>query len=167
MPPSSDGGGGAARERIPNARAVPIVDRVNPSHTHTLERRRLRGANDEIVQRPAVLSLPSLVAIGWIVLRGLNGRFLTSKRCDGCDEQGIGWSSHPTRHPSRPTSTPVGPGVWTSISTTTAQGHPRRGPPVNVGHRRGDKRLASNTPQKNLMINRKYLHLHFIVFFWP
>jgi hypothetical protein len=128
MPPSSDGGGGAAPERIPNARAVAIVDRVNPpSHTHTLERRRLRGVgyiepNDEIGQRPAVLSLPSLVAVGWIAWRGLNGRVLTSKRCDGCDEQGIGWSSHPTCHPSRPTSTSVGPGVWTSISTTTAQG---------------------------------------------
>ena len=100
MPPSSDGGGGAAPERIPNARAVPIIDRVNPSHTRTLERRRLRGVgyiepNDEIGQRPAVLLLPSLVAIGWIAWRGLNG-------------QVIGWSSHPTRHPLLPTSTPVG-----------------------------------------------------------
>jgi hypothetical protein len=81
MPSSSDGGGGAARERIPNARAVPIIDRVNPSHTRTLERRRLRGVgyiepNDEIGQRPAVLLLPSLVAIGWIAWRGLNGQVI-------------------------------------------------------------------------------------------
>ena len=73
MPPSSDGGGGAAPERTPNARADAIVDRVNPSYTHTLKRRRLRGVgyiepNDEIGQWPAVLSLPSLVAICWIVL---------------------------------------------------------------------------------------------------
>ena len=81
MPPSSDGGGGAAPERTPNARAVAIVDRVNPSYTHTLEWRRLRGVgyiepNDEIGQRPAVLLLPSLVAISWIVLRGWNGQVI-------------------------------------------------------------------------------------------
>ncbi len=81
MPPSSDGGGGAAPERILNAQAVPIIDRVNPSHTRTLERRRLGGVgyiepNDEIVQRPAVLSLLSLVAIGWIAWRGLNGQVI-------------------------------------------------------------------------------------------
>mgnify|MGYP006203080233 CR=1 FL=1 len=68
MQPSSDGGGGAAPELIPNARAAVIVDRVNPSYTHTLEWRRLRGVgyiepNDELGQRPAVLSLPSPVAI--------------------------------------------------------------------------------------------------------
>ena len=59
--------------------------------------------NDEIGQRPAVLSLPSLVTISWIVQRGLNG-------------QVIGWSSHPTFHPSRPASTPGRPrecgGAW-------------------------------------------------------
>ena len=75
MPPSSDGGGGAAPERTPNARAVAIVDRVNPSYTYTphIARRRLCGVgniepNDEIGQRPAVLSLPSPVAIVSIIL---------------------------------------------------------------------------------------------------
>jgi hypothetical protein len=33
MLPSSDGGGGAAPELIPNARAAFIVDQVNPSYT--------------------------------------------------------------------------------------------------------------------------------------
>jgi len=56
--------------------------------------------------------------------------------------KGIGWSSHPTCHPSRPTSTPVVPGVRMSISTTTAQGQSFSGPPVNVGLHQGDKRLA-------------------------
>jgi len=59
-----------------------------------------------------------------------------------------GHHTQATLHPSRPTSTPVGPGVWTSISTTTAQGHPRGGPPVNVGLRRAIKENAT-TPQKN------------------
>ena len=81
MPPSSGGGGVAAPERTPNARAVAIVDRVNPSYTQSLERRRLRGVgciepNDEIGQQPAVLLLPSLVAISWIVQRGLNGQVI-------------------------------------------------------------------------------------------
>ena len=46
--------------------------------------------NNEIGQRPAV-SLPSLVALVGSSWRDLNGK-------------GIGWSSHPTCHPSRPTS---------------------------------------------------------------
>ena len=133
-----------------------IVDQVNrfpPTPPH-LEHWHFCGVgniepNDEIGQRPAVLSLPSLVVIGssW---RGLDGWVLTSKRCDECNEQGIGWSSHPTRHPSCPTSTPVWPGVWTSISTTAVQGHPHRGPPVNVRLHSGNKRLAdcNDTSQK-------------------
>ena len=130
MPPSSGGGGVAAPERTPNARAVAIVDRVNPSYTQSLERRRLRGVgciepNDEIGQPPAVLSLPSLVAIGWIIL----DRF----------EWSGNWVVVTPNLPSfAPHSTPAGPGVWMSMSTTTTQGHPSRGPPVNVGLHRGD-----------------------------
>jgi hypothetical protein len=62
MLPSSDGGGGAAPELIPNARAADIVEQVNPSYTPPPpERQRLRGVvniepNDEIRQRPVVLS---------------------------------------------------------------------------------------------------------------
>ena len=132
------------------------------------ERRRLRGVgkiepNDEIRQRPAVLLLPPLVAIVSITWIGLNG-------------QGIGWSSHPTCHPSRPTSTPVGPGVWMSMSTTMAQGNPCRGPPVNVGLHRGDKIGRCKTTPHNrwtniawiLMIKRTcYLHLHYCVLLAP
>ena len=94
MPPSSNGGGCAAPGCTQNARAaVSLTKSIPPTPPH-FERRQLRGVgniepNDEIGQRPAVLLLPSLVAIGssW---RGLDGRVLTSKRCDECDEQGIG-----------------------------------------------------------------------------
>jgi len=49
------------------------TESIPPTPPH-LERRRLRGVehiepNDEIGQRPAVLSLPSLAAIGWIILK--------------------------------------------------------------------------------------------------
>jgi hypothetical protein len=126
MPPSSGGGGVAAPERTPNARAVAIVDRVNPSYTQSLERRRLRGVgciepNDEIGQQPAVLLLLSLVAISWIVLERFewSGNWLVVT-------------------PNLPSFAPrvnswQAPGVWRSMATTTAQGHPCLGPPVNVG----------------------------------
>jgi hypothetical protein len=65
------------------------------------------------------------VAIGWIIL----DRF----------EWSGNWVVVTPNLPSvAPHSTPAGPGVWMSMSTTTAQGHPSRGPPVNVGLHRGD-----------------------------
>jgi hypothetical protein len=117
MPPSSGGGGVAAPERTPNARAVAIVDRVNPSYTQSLERRRLRGVgciepNDEIGQQPAVLLLLSLVAISWIVLERFE------------------WSGNwVVITPNLPSFAPrvnswQASGVWRSMATTTAQGHP-------------------------------------------
>ena len=71
MTPSSDGGGSAAPERTPDARAVVIVaESIPPKAPPPLVRRQLCGVrniepNDEIRQRPAVLSSPSLFAIGW------------------------------------------------------------------------------------------------------
>ena len=53
--------------------SLSLAESIPPTPPH-LERRRLRGVehiepNDEIGQRPAVLSLPSLAAIGWIILK--------------------------------------------------------------------------------------------------
>ena len=86
MPPSSNRGGSAALGRTQNARraAVSLTKSIPPPH---LERRRLCGVgifepNDEIGQPPAVLSLPSLVAIGWIILErfGQSGPHLEKMR---------------------------------------------------------------------------------------
>jgi len=69
MPPSSNGGGCAAQGRTQNAQAaVSLTKSIPPTPPH-FEHWQLRGVgniepNDEIGQRPAVLSLPSLVAIG-------------------------------------------------------------------------------------------------------
>jgi hypothetical protein len=63
-------------------------------------------------------------------------------------------------------------GSVVSMSTTTAQGHPSRGPPVNVGLHLGDKIGRCKTTPHNrwtniawiLMIKRTcYLHLHYCV----
>jgi hypothetical protein len=89
MPPSSNRGGSAALGRTQNARRAAVsltksIPRPTPPH---LERRRLCGVgniepNDGIGQPPAVLSLPSLVAIGWIILErfGRSGPHLEKMR---------------------------------------------------------------------------------------
>ncbi len=77
--------------------------------------------NDEIRQQPAVLLLLSLVAISWIVLERFE------------------WSGNwVVITPNLPSFAPrvnswQAPGVWRSMATTTAQGYPCLGPPVNVG----------------------------------
>jgi len=165
MPPSSDGGGGAAPERTPNARADAIVDRVNPSYTHTLKRRRLRGVgyiepNDEIGQWPAVLSLPSLVAICWIVLE----RF----------EWSGNWVVITPNMPSfAPSSTPVGRrsedehgndhGARTSSSWSASQCQtsPRR---LKIGRCKTTSHNRCTNMAHILRIKKRRISTYFIVF---
>jgi hypothetical protein len=57
-----------------------------------------------------------------------------SPQKDAMDATNRGLSGHHTQLAiPRDASTPVGPGVWTSMSTTKAQGHPCRGLQVIVG----------------------------------
>jgi hypothetical protein len=166
MPPSSDGGGGAAPERTPNARAVAIVDRVNPSYTHTLEWRRLRGVgyiepNDELGQWWAVLSLQSVVAICWIVLERFewsgNWAVITpnlpsfAPRVNSCRSGSV--EEHGNDHGART------PSSW---SASQCQTSPRR---LKIGRCKATSHNRCTNMAQILRI-KKHISTYIIVFFW-
>ena len=167
MPPSSDGGCGAAPERTPNARAVAIVDRVNPSYTSPLERRRLRGVgyiepNDELGQRPAVLSLPSQVAICWIVLERFewsgNLAVITpnlpsfAPRVNSCRAGSV--EEHGNDHGAARTSS--------SWSASQCQTSPRR---LKIGRCKATSHNRCTNVAQILRI-KTHIFTYIIVFFW-